>query len=93
MHPNYFEELDVSFLKKRFTKNNNGPIAKLSNNTTIQSNRQDLLPFSTSLNNKGRDALVYPDLKNAPLLFIGQLCDVNCITFFNKYLLEIINDK
>ena len=89
---NFVRDADASLLHNVHTILN-GPIAKLPNNTVIQATRKGYLPFSSKLHSSAKEALIYPDLKNASLLSIGQLCDNNCIAIFDKHLLEVIKDK
>ena len=68
----------------------NGPVAKLPDNKYIRTSSTGLLPFEEYLSEDTKQALIYPDLKNASLLSIGQLCDDNCLALFTKYFLWII---
>ena len=66
----------------------NGPVAKLPNNETIQPNAKGELPFSTYLSPTAKESIIYPALKNASLLSIGQLCDDDCIALFHKKIVD-----
>ena len=71
----------------------NGPSAKLPNNTIIQPSSKGYLPYPSPLSDQAKEALIYPDLKNASLLSIRQLCDDNCLALFHKKFLWIIKDN
>ena len=62
----------------------NGPAAKLPNNTLIKTTSKGYLSYPDCLSSNAKAALIYPALKNASLLFIGQLCDDNCVALFHK---------
>ena len=71
----------------------NGPAAKLPNNQYIFPSNSTQLPFSELLSEHAKSALIYPALKNASLLSIGQLCDDDCLAIFHKYFLWILKDQ
>ena len=70
-----------------------GPRAKLPNNEYIYPIARGLLPTLSSLSTSARSSLVYPALKNASLLSIGQLCDNGCLALFDKNFLWILHNK
>ena len=68
----------------------NGPKAKLPNNTYISSTSIGELPFTAALSQSAKESLIFPELKNASLLSIGQLCDDDCLALFHKKFLWIL---
>ena len=75
MHPKYLQ---------------NGPMATLSDNSTIQAPIQGTLHLYPSIQCK---YLVYPGLNNESLLSIGQIYNEGCIAVFDKKLLHIFKNK
>ena len=61
----------------------NGPSAKLPNNALIKTTSKGYLAYPACLSPSAKTALIYPALKNASLLSIGQLCDDNCLALFH----------
>ena len=78
----FIRMLDASQLQ-RVQQLLNGPSAKLPNNTVIKTTSKGYLPYPSCLSSTAKEALIYPDLKNAFLLSIGQLCDDNCLALFH----------
>ena len=59
----------------------------------MQASHQATLPLSHQLNAQAQKTYVFPGLKNASLLSIGQLCDNGCLALFDKYKLFIFKDN
>ena len=58
-----------------------GPKAALPDNTKISATHQGILKLHPKLQIK---TLMFPELKNESLLFIGQLCDLDCTAVFHQ---------
>ena len=70
----------------------NGPKTTLPNNQTIRASCKGVLLF-TSVSKQTSTALIYPELQNESLLFIGQFFDDNCnalLTKINVYIIKMI---
>ena len=89
---NFIRETDAQALT-HVRALSNGPKAKLPNNTNITSTSIGQLPFTNALSPTAKESLVYPELKNASLLSIGQLCDDDCIALFHKKFLWVLKNK
>lgn len=88
----FIREQDISALQRVKTIFN-GPKARLPNNTVISPIAVGELPFSNALSRHAKESLVYPELKNASLLSIGQLCDDDCLALFHKKILWILKNN
>ena len=58
--------------------------AILPNNTIVQSNKVGILPLNNTLREKTHKALIFPNITNASLISVGQLCDAKCVVLFTK---------
>ena len=67
-----------------------GPTVRLPNHEVMTPNQIGTLPIPT-LSPLACKAHVYPSLKSASLLSIGQLCDDDCSALFTKKELKIYN--
>ena len=88
---NYIEYEHQHLLQKSRSLNN-GPIAILPNESTIQANKVGTLPLHPSLSTKAKTAYVFPHLKNESLLSVGQICDDDCKVLFTKNDVKVIKD-
>ena len=87
---NYIRLKDAIILKnKKLTKT--GPKVRLPNNSVITSTTEGYLPFN-NLPKNATQAHIFPDIKSASLLSIGQLCDSNCTAIFTKTDLTVLNE-
>ena len=80
----FVREDDIKFLKQ-VSLLKDGPRAKLPNNKIITSSKQGNLSLSPALSAIAQHAIIYPELRNASLLSVGQLCDDNCLAVFCKH--------
>lgn len=69
-----------------------GPPVKVPNNEVIKITKRGLLPLTTKLFNTTRQGNILPQLKNSPLVLIGQLCDDDCFAIFDKQELNIFKN-
>ena len=87
---NYIRLKDAIILKnKKLMKT--GPKVRLPNNSVITSTTEGYLPFN-NLPKNATQAHIFPDIKSASLLSIGQLCDSNCTAIFTKTDLTVLNE-
>jgi hypothetical protein len=87
---NYIRQIDEFILNNKHNTTI-GPKVRLPNNSVISSTTQGELPIN--LPKQATQAHIFPDIKSASLLSIGQLCDSNCTAVFTKHDLTILNDK
>ena len=69
----------------------NGPKAILPNSTLLSSSHDGHLPIDF-VSSQATHGIVYPNLSNASLLSIGQLCDDDCVALFTKKDLKIYKE-
>ena len=62
----------------------NGPTASLPNNALVKATKIGIIPLNDKLSKKACEALIFPNITNASLLSVGQLCDDNCLARFSK---------
>ena len=56
----------------------------------ISKAKKAIQPLPKKLTKKARVAFIFDNLKSGSLIFIGQLCDDDCIAIFTKYDVHII---
>ena len=78
----YIRPQDCTMLQNM--KDVSGPSVYLPDMTKITADRTGLLPIP-HLSSSARSAHVFPNLKSASLLSLGQLCDDDCLILLNKY--------
>ena len=88
----YFTNRDAHILKNK-THLSNGPRVKLPNNESLQATIKGVLPLSSQLSTTAKEAHVFPHIKNALLISIGQLCDDHCIAIFDKKQLNVFKNN
>ena len=86
----YFRPQDAPILRQ-VQHIQTSPTVQLPDDTTITGNKKGLLPLSSSLSNCAKTAHIFPHLKSASLVSLGQLCDNDCVVILNKN--EIIVKK
>ena len=72
----YIRPNDVGILMD--LKSFKGQSVTLPDNLTIAPSHIGQLPLSSQLSSKAKQSTVLPQLKNASLVSLGQLCDENC---------------
>ena len=87
----YVRPTDKIILQERMNVLN-GPKVQKPNKSNMKTVQSGILPLHKLLSNKAQTGNVLEGLNNAPLLSIGQLCDDNCITVFDKQYLHIFKN-
>jgi hypothetical protein len=85
----YFKPSDAAILDK-LHDTDTGPNVRLPNNTIIKATQAGYLR-NTTLPATATKTHIFPELKSASLVSIGQLCDVGCEAVFRKQDLNIYN--
>ena len=88
---NYIRLKDALILKDK-KRTDIGPKVRLPDNSIITTNTEGHLPLK-NLPHSATHAHIFPDIKSASLLSIGQLCDSNCTAIFTKNDLTILNEE
>ena len=78
-----FKESDTDTLQS-IEKDNNRPTLLLPNLQTITANQKGYLPLNLSKKVTKTNILDEKDLRNASLIFLGQLCDDDCKVYLDK---------
>jgi hypothetical protein len=86
----YFKNEDAIILHD-LLPTNQGPQVRLPNNSIIQATHAGRLPYD-HLPPSATSTHIFPGLKSASLLSIGQLCDVGCKAVFRKRDLQIYDE-
>eukprot|EP00957_Ditylum_brightwellii_P163565 12453605-Ditylum_brightwellii.AAC.1 len=61
----------------------NGPRVTLPDSTTTQANKKGTIPLHPALSTEATMVHAFLHLTNAALLSVIQLCDDDCVAFFN----------
>ena len=67
-------------------------MVKQLENTTLNINKQGILPLPSVLTPEAKLASILPQFRNSSLIEIGQLCNKNCIVVFDKQQLRVFKD-
>ena len=65
---------------------------RVANGENIETSKRALVPLAKELSTKAKTGHIFDDLKSGSLIFIGQLCDNDCIALFMKYNVKIYKD-
>ena len=92
---NVLAKLDSGATKHFLTKNDGNKLEIIKNlqsaqnvllpdNLIVQLTKDGILPLNNSLRETTCEALIFPNITNSSLIFVGQLCDDKCLVLFTK---------
>ena len=88
----YFRPQDAPFLCQ-LQSVPSGPAVCLPDDMTITSNQKGLLPLSTTLSDCAKTVPLFPHLRSASLVSLGQLCDDDCVVILDKNKIIVKKDN
>ena len=84
LHPNSLPKCS------QIARTTSGPTVQVANGNTIKPDLRATLKMSNKLSSKAQSAHVFNNITTGSLIYMGQLCDDNCISIFTKFDAKIL---
>ena len=81
------------FLLKKIKDTHNGPTVQFPNIATINATNTGILSLSRVLSTHTKRARVFDGLHSFSLIFLGKLCENECIAILDKNGINILRDR
>ena len=70
-----------------------GPTVQLPNNEMMSVTRTVIIPLESSIIAHAKKLHIFDGLHNASLIYLGQLCDYDCVVILDQNSLNILKSK